>query len=76
MKLLDVEEVISLVVVIDSASFVVLFKVGWLVVLLVLVVTTSFVVVKVKCPVAVVGMLVPRTVEIFISVLSVVDDVK
>lgn len=52
MKLLDVEEVISLVVVIDSASFVVLFKVGWLVVLLVLVVTTSFVVVKVICPVA------------------------
>lgn len=46
MKLLDVEEVISLVVVIESAAFVVLFKVGWLGVLLVLVVTT-FVVVKV-----------------------------
>lgn len=53
MKLLDVEfvEVISLVVVKGSASFVVLFKVVWRVVLLVLVVATSFVV-KVICPVA------------------------
>lgn len=74
MKLLDVEfvEVISLVVVKGSASFVVLFKVVWRVVLLVLVVATSFVV-KVICPVAVVGMLVPRNVGFFISVLSVVD---
>lgn len=98
--LLDVEfvEVISLVVVKDTASFVVLFKVVWCVVLLVLFLTTSFVVVKVICPVVchiininvvlpknintykhnitylpVVGMLVPRTVGFFNSVLSMVD---
>lgn len=39
-----------MVVVIDSVSFVVLIKVGWLVVLLDLVVTTSFVVVIAICP--------------------------
>lgn len=50
--------VVSLVVVIDSVSFLVFIKVGWLVVLLVLFVTTSFVVVKAICPVAVVGELV------------------
>lgn len=44
--------VVSLVVVIDSVSFLVFIKVGWLVVLLVLFVTTSFVVVKAICPVA------------------------
>lgn len=51
-KLLDVEVVISFVVVIDSTTFVVLIKVGRLVVLLDLVVTISFVVVKAICPVA------------------------
>lgn len=47
------------VVVIDSVSFVVLIKIVWLVALLDLVVTTSFVVVKVVYPVGVVGELVP-----------------
>lgn len=58
-KLLDVEVVISFVVVIDSTTFVVLIKVGRLVVLLDLVVTISFVVVKAICPVAVVAVVVP-----------------
>lgn len=52
-KLLDVEVVISLVVVVDFTTFVVHVRVGRLVVvLLVLLVTTSFVVVTAICPVA------------------------
>lgn len=72
--LLAIEEaVIALVDVIGSASFVVLIKVGWLVVLA-LVVKTSFVVVgKVIYPVAVIDVLVPEIVGVFISV---VDDVN
>lgn len=51
--LLAVEEaVIALVDVIDSTSFVVLFKVGWLVVLALVVKTSFAVVVKVIYPVA------------------------
>jgi len=83
-KLLDVElvEVISLVVVKDSASFVMLFKVVRRVVLLVLVVTTSFVVVKDICPVAGVchiiniNMVLPQNINTYkhiITYIPVVD---